>query len=113
MATVVINEERLSAIGDAIRAKTGNSELPRVADMPTAIEGIETGGADLPEEAFNISGLCSYMFSNGNWDWFIETYGKRIKTNNITGAYIFYKSNLTEIPFDLNFNPNATSDVVN
>lgn len=34
----------LSAIGNAIRSKTGTSELLTLDEMPTAIEGIETGG---------------------------------------------------------------------
>lgn len=36
--------EKLSAIGDAIRAKTGSSELLTLDDMATEIAAIETGG---------------------------------------------------------------------
>lgn len=35
---------KLTAIADAIRAKTGDSAKLSLDDMPTAIEGIETGG---------------------------------------------------------------------
>lgn len=42
---------KLSAIGDAIRAKTGGTELLTLDAMPTAIAGIETGGRNLPEIA--------------------------------------------------------------
>lgn len=42
---------KLSAIGDAIRAKTGGTELLTLDAMPTAIAGIKTGGGDLPEIA--------------------------------------------------------------
>ena len=43
MSKVVINETTLTAIGDAIRAKTGGTDLIAPGDMPTQISGIETG----------------------------------------------------------------------
>ena len=115
MATVVINEERLSAIGDAIRAKTGNSELLRVADMPAAIESITTGGSggyEIPEEAKRITGSANSLFGDSSqlktqqmiaYDWFIHSDG--VYTENLTdGAYMFGGTvNLTDISFDLNF----------
>lgn len=36
--------DKLTAIADAIRAKTGDSEKLSLDDMPTAIASIETGG---------------------------------------------------------------------
>ena len=63
-----------------------------------------------PESAFVISGNCQYRFANGGWDWFIENYGNRITTNNITNAqYMFYDADITNIPFELNFK--LTSDI--
>lgn len=44
MAKVFIEENSLTAIGNAIRGKTGESALLSPAAMVTAIEGIETGG---------------------------------------------------------------------
>ena len=94
---------KLSAIGDAIRAKTGKTELLTLAEMPAEIEAIETGGADLPAEAFIISGNCPYKFAYGGWNWFIENYGDKVTTENITDCkYMFaYNTTLTEIPFDI------------
>lgn len=37
--------DKLTAIGDAIRAKTGETALLKLDDMPTAIAGIQTGGS--------------------------------------------------------------------
>lgn len=37
--------EKLSAIGDAIRAKTGGTELLTLDEMPTEIAAIQTGGS--------------------------------------------------------------------
>ena len=46
MSKVSIEESTLSAIGDAIREKTGESELLSPLDMPTAISSISGGGDD-------------------------------------------------------------------
>ena len=46
MSKVSIEESTLSAIGDAIRKKTGESELLSPLDMPTAISSISGGGDD-------------------------------------------------------------------
>lgn len=113
MATVFIDEARLSAIGDAIREKTGDSALLKVAEMPAAIAAIVTGGGgggDLPAEALVITGDCSNRFANGGWDWFIANYGTQVTTSDITAAEnMFYYSEATSIPFDLNFKTSSTS----
>ena len=44
MANVFIQDSTMSAIGDAIRAKTGGTDKLLPADMATAISGITTGG---------------------------------------------------------------------
>ena len=46
MSKVSIEESTLSAIGDAIREKTGESELLSPLDMPAAISSISGGGDD-------------------------------------------------------------------
>jgi hypothetical protein len=103
MALKTVNEESLVAIGDAIRAKTG---LARALEFPggmiDAVDSIET--VVLPEEAYVISGSCYYRFSNDGWNWFINQFGDKISSNNITEAgYMFNKSKLLEeIPFDIN-----------
>lgn len=96
--------EKMTAIADAIREKTGDSEKLTLDGMATAISGISTGGADLPEEAFNVTGNCMYRFSYDGWNWFIDNYGSRIKTSDISNpsSMFFYSSNLENIPFDIN-----------
>lgn len=60
------------------------------------------------ESAFTITNDCSYRFSNSGWDWFIQQYGDKIITKDITNAdYMFRYFNLNEIPFDLNFKASA------
>ena len=101
--------DKLTAIADAIREKTGTTEPMTLDSMATAISGITGGGGGgelsdyIPESAFTISGSCSYMFANGKWDWFVEKYGDRITTNNISFLdSMFWGSNIISIPFDIN-----------
>lgn len=114
MAKVFINESTLTAIGAAIREKTGKSDKITPLNMPSEIKGIVSGGGDLPEEAFVISGDCAYRFTNGGWDWFLNEYGDRVTTKDITNSnYMFNYSKITKIPFDLNFNGGSYYDASN
>ena len=70
-----------------------------VVDVPSS------GGGDLPEEAFTITGDCTNRFSYGGWDWFINMYGSKIKTDNIiAGSNMFKSTTVERIPFEINFN---------
>lgn len=98
---------KLTAIADAIRDKTGDTALLTLDAMPVAIQGIEVGGgggADLPEEALNITGDLSYRFAYNGWNWFIETYGNKIITKDITRLSNTFDSSeiLKKIPFVIN-----------
>lgn len=104
MSKVSINESTLTAIGNAIREKTGKTALIAPGSMPTEIRGIQTGGGggELPEEALIITGNCDYRFANNGWNWFVETYGNRITTKDITNLeHMFYYTKLEcqDIPF--------------
>ena len=104
---------KLNNIADAIREKTGKSDLLTLEQMPVEIAAIETGGGELPEEAFKITGNCQYRFAANGWNWFIKGYGNKITTENITdGLNLFRSSNkLEEIPFDLDFNNSTYRDM--
>lgn len=99
---------KLTAIADAIREKTGSTDKMTLDEMPTAISGITTGGGDssqIPtDEELVVSGDCSYRFAYGGWNWFIEKYKDRIITKDITKAdRMFDGSTLESIPFVINF----------
>lgn len=105
--------DKLSAIGDAIREKTGKDDLLTLDQMPTEIQAIETGGGDLPEEGLTITGNCKYRFYLGKWDWFINAYGNKITAENITNMNsMFYGSQVEEIPFELNGTPSSSIELV-
>ena len=106
MSKYVIDSSTLTSIADAVRTKGGTTDPIVVSDIPTAITNLPSGGGgDLPEEAFVISGDCSYRFSNNGWNWYIEKFGNKITTKDINNAQHMFSdcSTLTEIPFDLNF----------
>lgn len=98
--------EKLNAIGDAIRAKNGAEEKYTLDGMVAAIGAIETGGSggDLPEEAFLLTGNCSYKFCSEGWNWFINLFGDKITTSKVSNMdRMFYNNNtITAIPFDIN-----------
>ena len=96
--------DKLSAIGIAIREKTGGSELLTLDAMPDEIRGIQTGGGELPEEALIISGDCSNKFGGTAWNWYIDYFGRQITTKDITNCERMFTNNRTleNIPFDIN-----------
>ena len=106
MSKVFINESSLTSIGNAIRGKTGGSELLSVPDgMVAAIESITTGGgsAVLPEELKVISGDVQKMFSKDYATLYVKTYGNQITTKDLYNAQMFDgNKTIEEVPFDLN-----------
>ena len=104
MSKVLTDDKHYTAIAAAIREKNGTDETYKPAEMADAIAAIETGGGDLPEEALNITGSCRYKFAYNSWNWYIDTYGNRIKTSGITDCERMFESSdkLEYIPFDIN-----------
>lgn len=96
--------DKLTAIGDAVRAKTGTEDLMTLDEMATAIEGITTGSVDIPEDLLVLTGDQSYRFHSGAWQSFLDAYGEQMRTENLTDIqYIFQSQNIiTEIPFSFN-----------
>lgn len=95
--------DKLSAIGVAIRQKTGKSDLLTLDQMPTEIASIVTGGGELPEEALVLTGECQYKFAYSSWQWFFDMYKNQITTHDITNAENMFRMCMTtEIPFTIN-----------
>ena len=91
---------KLEAIGDAVRAKTGDTNKLTLDEMATKINGIKPGPTT---SDLTITGNCGYRFANGGWDWVIEKYGNQITTHDITNIdHMFYYSNVDRIPFSIN-----------
>lgn len=111
MSKVFIEESSLTAIGDAVRAKTGSSDLLVVPDgMVSAISSIETGGNlydYIPEENFVLSGNCSTLCKDDTYfkGWLLSNYPNSLSSSGITSANsLFYtRTALIDIPFTLDF----------
>ena len=101
MGLALIDTNTLSSIGTAIRSKTGETANYKPSQMAEAINSI-TAGAEVPEEALVLSGDLSFYNVNGNWDWFINTYGDKIRTENISNLQSAFKNSSCEIPFEIN-----------
>ena len=104
---VLVNSSSLSSIGDAIRAKKG---LPAESKFtPSEMSEQINSMPVIPEEELTITGNCDNMFRGGKFSFMINTPG--VKTKDITSAQqTFYGcTNITEIPFDLNFMGSSVS----
>lgn len=95
--------DKLTAIADGFRESRGTTNKLTLDEMAVLAAEPTGGGGDLPEEAYTISGPCSYKFCDGTWDWFIESYGNKVTTENITAADNMFKgTTVKEIPFTIN-----------
>jgi hypothetical protein len=95
--------DKLTSIANAIREKGGTTEKLTLDAMPTAIAALSTGGGEM--EIPVLTGDMKWRFANGGWDWFIEKYGNKITTENISNMeQVFYFSKVKEIPFTINTN---------
>ena len=93
--------DKLSAIGNAIRAKTGGTELLTLDAMPNEIASIETGGG---VEPIVLTGDQEYGCSGGIAANYINLYGNTISTKDLANTnYMFYNYQNERIPFELNY----------
>ena len=94
---------KLSAIGNAIREKTGKENLLTLDQMPEEIRGISGGGGG-EVEPIVLNGDCSYACAGILSGEFIKLYGNKISTNNIYNMIGMFKNNKTvvNIPFIIN-----------
>lgn len=95
---------KLSAIGDAIREKTGKEDLLTLDQMPEEIRGISGGGGE-EIEPIVLTGNCSYFGTGPLSSKFIELFGDKITTNGLLSvSNMFNNYKLINIPFELNMN---------
>lgn len=94
--------DKLSAIGTAIRNKTGKTALMTLDEMPTEIAGI-SGGNEPTDADLTFGWNLSHWNYQGTWDNIISKYGNRITTHDVTAFNeSFLNSGLANIPFAIN-----------
>ena len=110
MSKVAINEITLTNIGDAIREKTGKTDLIAPGDMPAEIASISTGGGGIEIEPIVLTGDCNYYCSGPLSSKFVELFGNKITTNKLGSiTNMFDNYSLTNIPFELNAGTGMTA----
>lgn len=101
---VAINETTLTAIGDAIREKTGKTDLIAPGAMADEIKAISGGGGDIEVEPIELTGNQAKAFATPIPQAYFNLFADTISTNNITDASSMFSGFTTveEIPFDIN-----------
>lgn len=87
MAYSLENTTELTALANAIRAKTGGSGTMTVSQMTSAVGTISSGGGGsgtISSEILNNTGNIPNKFVNNNWNKFLEDYGSQLNFSNIT-----------------------------
>ena len=108
MPNVLVNDDSLKAIGNAIREKNGETTTYKPAEMAAAITAISGGGSSgyVPTDAdLKLTGDCSNLFNSGKLKWIIDNYGNRITTEKISstkGMFVQYIGD--NVPFIINSN---------
>ena len=113
MSKLFIEDTTLTAIGDAIREKTGTSDLIAPLDMPTAIGSISGGGGgDIEVEPIVLTSNQQYGCSGAMASTYIKLFGDTITTNGITSAnYMFANYKNETIPFEINMDASNYRDM--
>lgn len=98
MSKVLIEEETLSNIGNAIREKTNITDLISPLDMPTKISEIQSGGSeDMLQHIVNEFNSCEDLFYNSKLT--DSTFLNKLDTSNVTNmTRMFAYSKFTSIP---------------
>ena len=106
MPNVLVNDDSLKAIGDAIREKNGETTTYKPAEMAAAITAISGGGSSgyVPTDAdLKLTGNCGDLFGSGKLKWIIDNYGNRITTQKISSANSMFRSYIGDnVPFIIN-----------
>ena len=111
MANVFIEEGTLTAIGNAIRAKTGKEDKILPADMPAEIEGISSeSGGDNYYDAFwdtfqNNGNGTNYYYAFAYGKWKDSNYNPKYPIKTTTGSGLsntFYLTGITNTKVEIN-----------
>lgn len=102
MSKYVIDKTTLTAIGDAVRGKSGTSDLIPVSGLADAITNLPSGGGG-EVEPIVLSDNQSYGCAGSISSAFIKNNPNKVSTDRITNAnYMFYNYANESIPFEIN-----------
>jgi hypothetical protein len=97
---------KLSAIGEAIREKTGKEDLLTLEQMPEEIRGISGGGEDSYYDVFwdnfqENGNRTDYAHGFSGIGWDDETFKPKYPIKVVSGESMFRKAQITELPAGL------------
>jgi hypothetical protein len=100
MAEILIENQHLVDIADSLRSHLKTEDTYKPRDMVETIQGLLV----CPPEALKITGNCQNRFASNSWNWFIDSFGDKITTENITSCNSLFANSdkLKSIPFDIN-----------
>lgn len=104
---------KLSAIGDAIREKTGKEDLLTLDQMPEEIKGISGGGGEIVDAIpVILTGDANKAFYKEIGTNYINILGSTITTKELTNtASMFAYNKAKRIPFEINYKLSHSSAV--
>lgn len=106
---LLIEESTLQQIGQAIREKGGANDRILGRDLAARIMDIPSGGGDV--EPIVLTGSCNYGCSGKLSSQFINLFGNKISTNDVTTvSYMFYQNTCERIPFEINMDKTTYFD---
>lgn len=96
MAYSLENTVELTALANAIRAKTGGSGTMTVSQMTSAVGTIsgEGGSGGISSDTLTCSGDISYKFVHDNWTSFLQDYGPYMTFSNILSMYKCFENSM-------------------
>ena len=111
MAKKLYEESNIQAIANAIREKNGETTTYKTSEMANAISAITTGegGGGVEVEPIVLSGDCSHSCYGEICGTYLNLFGNKVFTSDISTAQSMFEKNTVEIiPFDINFKAGAT-----
>lgn len=106
---VIFDVYALDAEGNRMKLLRQRS-IPNYISPAGIIEAINGCLPIPPESAFKITGNCQNKFSYDGWNWFLNNYGDKITTDNITIAeHMFLSNPIERIPIDINLSDSCTN----
>ena len=104
MANVVVNDTNLTNIANAIREKNGLTNTYKPSEMAAAILAITTGGGGADVKPIVLTGEQMYGCAGTLAGEYINLYGNKISTNDISSAdSMFIYNTAQSIPFTINY----------
>ena len=102
MSKYVIEDTTLISIADAVREKSGTTDLIKVSELPDAIAAITTGGGG-EITPLELTGDCSYTCGGAIAGNYIKDFGNTITTKDVSNAsYMFHYYANESVPFAIN-----------